>query len=147
MAAPYTLLYVSEASATFEPEVGIEKIVVPSIEWNRSVGITGLLLYSGGFFSQYLEGDQGAVEDLIAKIKRDPRHHSLVIVQTMSRPKRIFPRWSLAYAGDAAFVTNEITRLYTIAQKGTVPESAPMRLIKLMQDFLAVRAGLSETIH
>jgi hypothetical protein len=143
----YNCLYVSEATLSFQGDPTIEPIVRTSIAWNESVAITGVLIYSGGFFSQYLEGERDDVDRLIERIRADVRHHSLVVSKTDLINERLFPKWSLAYAGDIGFVKNEITRLFTAAHSGRLGTQAPARMINLMRDFIAVRARFGPTIH
>ena len=117
------------------------------MRWNHSVGITGTLIYSGGYFSQYLEGMQCDVDDLVGRIRTDPRHHSLKVMNTSVRTERLCSEWSLAYAGDAGFVQKEMTRLFAAAQSRNCRNSASARMIDLMQDFIAMRGKRGPTIH
>lgn len=147
MVSPYTLLCVSEASRGFRLQPAIDQIVERSIRWNRSVGITGVLIYSGGYFSQYLEGMQHDVDALVDRIRSDPRHHSLRVMNTAVRTERLCSEWSLAYAGDAGFVQKEVTRLFSAAQTRNCRTNAATRMIDMMQDFLAMRGKRGPTIH
>ncbi|WP_340312947.1 BLUF domain-containing protein [Rhizorhabdus argentea] len=147
MVSPYTLLCVSEASRGFRLHPAIDEIVERSVRRNHSVGITGVLIYSGGYFSQYLEGMQHDVDALVDRIRADPRHHSLRVMNTAIRSERLCSEWSLAYAGDAGFVQKEVTRLFAAAQNASFRTSASMRMIDLMQDFIAMRGKRGPTIH
>ena len=82
MEPPYTLMYVSKAADDFCPTPGIDEIVTASVWWNRSVGITGTLIYSAGHFAQFLEGPEKDVEELFARIRADTRHHDVNLVQS-----------------------------------------------------------------
>lgn len=147
MASIYTLLYVSEASRIFKFDPNIDTIVNTSVAWNESVNITGVLIYSGGYFAQYLEGDKDNVDRLLDRIRADLRHHSLVVSSKELTNERLFPQWSLAYAGDIGFVKNEITRLFNSARTGKLTRQSPLRMINLMRDFIALRARIGPTIH
>ena len=59
---------------------------------NEQLGITGYLYYRDKLFLQYLEGEQCAVEKLMAKITDAPRHQILTSIPVQTESKRIFPR-------------------------------------------------------
>ncbi len=147
MKSLYSILYVSRASDHFRPDPGIEEIVRWSVEWNRSVGVTGTLIYSAGRFSQYLEGPQEKVEALFASIRADPRHGDVMPVQAVSRQRRLFPRWSLAYAGDASFIRNELVRLHSVARQGEELGRLPSRMVQIMYQLIRMRAELEPAVH
>ena len=147
MVSPYSLLCISEASERFRLNPGIDEIVNASMRWNHSVGITGVLIYSGGYFSQYLEGMQEDVDALIDRIRADPRHHSLEIMDTPCRGERLCSEWSLAYAGDAGFVRKEMIRLSAAARSVSLRRRASTRMLGLMQNFITMRGTRGPTIH
>lgn len=143
-----TLLYVSECTSGFRPDPGIDEIVAWSVPYNRSVGITGALIYSEGLFSQYLEGSEHQVHDLLGRIRADSRHQHLIVTREVWQDRRLFPRWSLAYAGDARFVTQEISRLYRQAEfRAPKAPDDGAQVIEIMHDFLRQRAALGPTMH
>jgi hypothetical protein len=143
----YTLLYVSEASNAFQRNPDINSIFDVSVRWNESVGITGALIYSGEYFSQYLEGSMTDVQYLMEKIRRDERHHSIEIVETCTKESRLFPDWSLAYAGKSEFVQEELLSLF-IGENGEEDGvSASARMINLMTDLVAIRKKFGTSIH
>ena len=67
-------------------------------EKNVKKGITGMLLYKGGNFMQFLEGEEHGVKTLFEKIKRDPRHKDIVPIMQDEIEKRIFESWSMGFA-------------------------------------------------
>jgi len=64
---------------------------------NAAKGITGALVYAEGLFLQILEGDKVRVQDLMAKIRRDLRHESVLVLREGEVPAAIFGRWKMAY--------------------------------------------------
>lgn len=64
---------------------------------NEANHITGMMLFSEGAFLQVLEGEDGKVDALIKKIKKDPRHHSLVQIAAGSITERMFGNWSMSF--------------------------------------------------
>jgi hypothetical protein len=62
---------------------------------NALDGITGLLIFNGTHFLQVIEGDSGAIEGLLAKLRSDPRHHGVEIRDQRMIDLRSFPDWSM----------------------------------------------------
>ena len=73
---------------------------------NALDGVTGLLVFNGTHFLQIIEGSEKAIEDLIERLRRDPRHSGFEI-----RDRRKVEARSYFEARD------------TIA--GRIPESVP----------------------
>jgi Sensors of blue-light using FAD len=66
---------------------------------NAATGITGALVYAEGVFLQILEGDKVQVQDLMAKIRQDVRHESVIVLRESEVPAPIFGNWKMAYVG------------------------------------------------
>jgi hypothetical protein len=64
---------------------------------NERLGVTGLLLYSGGNVVQSLEGEAGVVEDLFGVISADPRHADVRVVARSYVEGRAFSSWSMGF--------------------------------------------------
>lgn len=64
---------------------------------NARLGITGLLLYSGGTVVQTLEGAPDVVDDLLAVITADPRHSGVRVVDRRVVEERAFATWSMGF--------------------------------------------------
>jgi len=90
------LVYVSRAKQKFTAS-DVTDLLSKARSSNKQGSITGMLLYDGQSFMQVIEGERQEVLDLYARIKRDPRHDSLVHVFDKSIPKRQFPNWSMGY--------------------------------------------------
>lgn len=63
---------------------------------NREVGITGALGLLRGTYMQYLEGEEAAIECVMAAISEDRRHANLKVVEYRFIAARAFPGWSMA---------------------------------------------------
>lgn len=63
---------------------------------NLERGITGKLFYRNQHFFQILEGEEAAVQGLLAAIKRDPRQCGLTILDE-GKPERLFENWSMDF--------------------------------------------------
>lgn len=64
---------------------------------NSANGITGVLFYGNGTFLQALEGEAAAVEPLVEKISRDPRHSEVRILSRKTIETRQYGDWSMAF--------------------------------------------------
>jgi hypothetical protein len=92
----YSVAYVSTAAKTYSDEE-LDQILAESRDWNGKVGITGLLLYKGDNFMQFLEGPQEAVLYILGKIRTDSRHHSMIVILQQEQAKREFDSWSMGF--------------------------------------------------
>ncbi|MBC7375462.1 MAG: BLUF domain-containing protein [Frankiales bacterium] len=63
---------------------------------NKSHGISGALLVLDDVFVQTLEGDEPVVAALLGRIRKDPRHDRLEVLDTGIVNGRVFARWSMA---------------------------------------------------
>jgi hypothetical protein len=63
---------------------------------NKKRGITGALLMYGDWFVQVLEGDETAVSDVFSRIREDPRHDTVSVLETGIVDARVFSRWAMA---------------------------------------------------
>jgi len=67
---------------------------------NKQKKITGALVIRGDVFVQTLEGNEQEVQDLLGRIRVDPRHDSLEVLDTSLVDTRVFARWAMAKVGD-----------------------------------------------
>ncbi len=94
------LIYVSQAKKPMDAAV-LESLLSLSREKNAAKGITGLLIYrysadaDKGYFIQMLEGDEREVRALYEKIKRDPRHHTILPLGEGEIEGRMFSDWAM----------------------------------------------------
>ena len=64
-------------------------------ELNSLDGITGLLVFNGTHFLQIVEGAEQAIDDLVERLRRDPRHTGLEVRDERKVEGRSFPGWSM----------------------------------------------------
>jgi len=64
-------------------------------EHNAIDGITGLLVFNGTHFLQIVEGAEPAIDELLVRLRRDPRHSSLEVRDERTIEARSFPDWSM----------------------------------------------------
>jgi len=86
--------YVSRFEKPLSAEA-IDQIGEQSQKNNESLGLTGLLMSSGGLFYQVLEGPAEAVDEVYGRIVTDGRHTDLLLMSTEDDVERLFPDWSM----------------------------------------------------
>jgi hypothetical protein len=89
-----SLTYTSLARLDLEAS-DLEAIHRTAREANALEGITGLLIFNGTHFLQILEGTPLAVDQLVEKLRRDPRHSGFEVRDESSVEQRSFPDWSM----------------------------------------------------
>jgi methanogenic corrinoid protein MtbC1 len=96
-----SLTYRSEA-ASAPSKSELQSLVSAARQRNRSLGITGMLLYDGGRFLQTLEGPPEAVNLVWSSIQGDTRHGAIEVLSQHIVPERLFSAWDLQlyYRGD-----------------------------------------------
>ena len=91
------LLYVSTLTEGESPSV-VAAIAKESRSANRLLDITGLLVFDGASFAQWVEGPSAAIADLLRRLARDRRHQDMdVLAYEQSTQPRRFPDWQLGY--------------------------------------------------
>ena len=73
----------------------VEAIHRTARELNALEGITGLLIFNGTHFLQIVEGAPNAIDDLVERLRRDPRHSAVEIRDQRGIVERSFPDWSM----------------------------------------------------
>ncbi|MBD9402372.1 BLUF domain-containing protein [Comamonas sp. CMM02] len=90
-------MYHSELAPTAELSC-VADIVKTARDFNQLHAITGVLIFDGQRFAQYIEGEAQAIDFLIGQLARDPRHINFTPQHNGPRTdKRWFPSWSMAY--------------------------------------------------
>lgn len=89
-----SLTYTSLAALDLTAD-DVEAIHRTAREVNALEGITGLLIFNGTHFLQIVEGAPDAIDELVERLRRDPRHHGLEIRDQRSIEDRSFPDWTM----------------------------------------------------
>ncbi|HEX7436856.1 MAG TPA: BLUF domain-containing protein [Caldimonas sp.] len=93
------LFYVSRVAESVG-ERDVRNILAISRRNNRMLDVTGCLSCSGRHFAQILEGRDVAIDNLMGRIARDPRHSDFRLVLDRPIVLREHPLWSMAYRHD-----------------------------------------------
>lgn len=88
-------VYCSLASEGVDDQT-VARIVEQAHEANPGLGITGMLVFGGGVFFQWIEGPRDHVLPLMDRIRADPRHHQVVTLSESEEVReRLFPDWDM----------------------------------------------------
>ena len=78
------------------PDDEIAELGAYAAQRNSGDGITGVLLTLGAVFFQVIEGEDGAIDDLYARVLRDDRHTDIICLRSeFDAEYRLFPDWSM----------------------------------------------------
>ncbi len=89
------ITYVSRFAKPFS-ESELRELGELSAKNNKDIGVTGVLMTSGGVFFQVLEGSPEAVDQVYSAIAADTRHTHLVVLELeIDVPSRNYPDWSM----------------------------------------------------
>ena len=89
-----TLTYTSFARLDLGDE-DLLAILRVAREFNALHGITGLLIFNGTRFLQRLEGVDESIDELVERIRADPRHSGFEVRHEGPIAVRSFPEWSM----------------------------------------------------
>lgn len=135
-----SLLYVSRSRlASEKSSAEVEEIVRQAQARNEQAGITGALIFTESNFAQVIEGENAAIDRLVASIMLDRRHTDVRIIRDCEIEERLFGGWWMAYAGPSFYVNRHIKPL--LADEINEGDRGPRaeRLISLMHEFTSSR--------
>ena len=93
------IVYRSQARVGIRPGELAEVLAI-SRRNNARTGVTGLLIYSNGFFLQVLEGLDHQVDQTFDRIRRDIRHCACQLVQEKTIFEPDFGEWKMGFWTD-----------------------------------------------
>ena len=91
------LMYASRATEPVKPDT-LQSILQKSTANNPTLGITGVLCFSGDVYLQVLEGGRSKVSTLYNRISRDPRHRDVELLSYEEIDERCFAGWAMGTA-------------------------------------------------
>ena len=95
------LVYVSENQ--IDPASGsvvreLSRILSASNRNNKPLGLTGALVFDDLWFLQAIEGERSRVWSTFERIKGDPRHADVTLVDVRDTGERVFGNWWMGLA-------------------------------------------------
>lgn len=139
------LTYKSVATAT--PRASdFDVLVAKARARNRSLDVTGMLLFEDGCFLQTLEGPPEAVATLWTSIQRDKRHDHIEVLSEHMVATRVFSDWALLLDGRFDDLPHDAARIHD------VPPSVAEHLTRLVElalnaDDLALNALVASFVE
>lgn len=92
------LCYVSQANFSLpQHRQYLIDILSEARDFNARHHIQGVLYFADGHFLQCLEGAPDALDSLVMRLQRDPRHHSMQIIMNQPINGAIFAAWSMKF--------------------------------------------------
>ena len=88
------LMYASRVAEGLKPDA-LHAILKKSTTNNPTIGVTGVLCFSGSVFLQVLEGGRSQVSALYNRIATDPRHSQVELLCFEEIAERRFAGWSM----------------------------------------------------
>ncbi|WP_242154503.1 BLUF domain-containing protein [Sphingomonas sp. BAUL-RG-20F-R05-02] len=128
-----SLIYVSKKVLGSDED---EHIVAVATARNRALDVTGALASTVSNYAQILEGSAFALTELMGSIERDDRHSEVRILREGSIHRRVFPNWTMAYAGPSSYMSNQVSNLIS-------RESDTLTL--RINQFVRILSGLAHT--
>jgi hypothetical protein len=126
----YNVVYCSRAADGIDA-AAVDRIIETSRRWNPAQGITGLLVFGSGIFFQWLEGPRDNVTQLMANLKKDPRHQDVVPLSAVEEVReRLFPDW------DMELVTGDDIRDVLVDALNTAKDANNINALKLLLEQL-----------
>jgi hypothetical protein len=91
----HNIVYCSRA-APGVTDADVQAIIATARRYNPAHGVTGLLVYGGDIFFQWLEGPKESIVGLMHKIRHDKRHNTVVELSVNEEVReRMFPTWDM----------------------------------------------------
>lgn len=120
------LTYKSVATAT-PRESDLDSLAGRARARNRSLDVTGMLLFEDGCFLQTLEGPPPAVAQVWSSIQRDGRHNHIEVLSEHMAAARLFSDW------DLLLDTRIDHRPHAAAKPSRVPPAISEHLTRLVE--------------
>jgi hypothetical protein len=89
---------------------------------NKAIDVTGALVITEDAFAQTLEGEEAAVRGLYERIRQDPRHEKVELLEAGAVDGRVFGRWAMAKVAEDG---GPDIRLLSNAAKGSIVLASP----------------------
>jgi hypothetical protein len=94
----HQIIYTSTANEEFST-ANLKGLLLGARTRNRTLGVSGMLVFHDGTFLQALEGEQRAVNEIFASIRSDRRHRDIdVLHRGPGFDQRVFGDWSMGFA-------------------------------------------------
>lgn len=77
----------------------VNAIIATARRFNAAHGITGVLVFDGERFCQFIEGPPTEIDPLVERLRADTRHVAFTaLISDIHADVRLYPQWSMAFA-------------------------------------------------
>lgn len=115
------IVYASESNVHDSVYAQMERIRASALRHNVPARIHTALLYQSGWFVQWSEGPADALQQLVERVQRDPRHRNMRVVHSSTGPRLLGGPWSMAIVDareDPAAMQDRVARASHAAVRG-----------------------------
>lgn len=91
------VIYRSRA-LTLQSDLDLFHLLSQARDRNARLELSGMIVYDRGFFFQWLEGNDAQLGDVWNSIRRDSRHHDVLVLADQRIPDRLFQNWHMRFA-------------------------------------------------
>lgn len=112
-----SLSYVSESRIPKgNRDTELSRLVERSGLYNRTVGLTGVLILRGDLFFQTLEGPNDTIQAMLRKIRQDRRHDCVYVIANEPISERKFSEWTMEGFHDPTYGHDYQETLHQLGQ-------------------------------
>lgn len=137
----HQIIYTSAAAPSANLD-DFKSIARHSSQNNKTLNVTGIMLFTDGVIFQVLEGEKEIVETLYDRIKRDDRHSSIMKMIARDTPEREFADWSMGFSEMSADHANEIAFMLNKNTLKSAMPASPSAELKVLSNTFARVNGL-----
>ncbi|HEX8469772.1 MAG TPA: BLUF domain-containing protein [Brevundimonas sp.] len=124
------LVYCSRATVPTDSLLVVAEILAVSQRNNDRDKLTGALAINDGWFLQVIEGSADNIDRLLGRLKSDPRHRDVEILQRGPVTSRLFDKWSMASARITPSLRSDLVAL--VNECRTSPADAVTALAQIV---------------
>lgn len=112
----FHISYISRTNSKMSSEE-LEQLEAFASARNEQFEITGLLVYDGFHFFQYIEGPEENIKQLYKNISNDDRHDAVTELSSGPVEKRILPKWNMKSFLPGDFVAEDRVHIMNILEQ------------------------------
>ncbi len=129
------IVYASRLAADTNPE-RFARLLADAARFNRLAGVTGVLLFDGARFLQYIEGPEDGIASVYPRITSSSSHLGVVELARGPVCSRLFPNWVMHDVAVDALELDKVVEadwasLLHVDPAGAAPGEGLRRLLAL----------------
>jgi hypothetical protein len=126
----HSLIYVSAASQALSLS-DIDRLLERAQQRNSRHGLTGMLLYDGDAFMQYIEGPAEGLGRIYPGIRASSLHERVIELVRGTLERREFPEFSMAFRSVSAFGLSDPSLQSDWLMRAPDPAAPPLSTARL----------------